>query len=67
MKYFKEYLEQLFKDELDKHSLDVPREYMLNHLVCDFAETVRWWMKHDRYSAEEISRFFFTAAPFEHM
>lgn len=37
---------------------------MLNHLVCDFAETVRWWMKHEQYSAEDVSRFFFAAAPF---
>ena len=29
-----------------------------------FAETVRWWMKNDRYSPEEISRFFFCTAPF---
>ena len=31
-------------------------------MVCDFAETVRWWMKHEQYSAEDISRFFFSAA-----
>ena len=64
MKYFKEYLVQLFSGELEKHSSGVPKEYMLNHLVCDFAETVRWWMKHEQYSAEDVSRFFFAAAPF---
>ena len=64
MKYFKEYLVQLFSGELVKHNSDVPREYMLNHMVCDFAETVRWWMKHEQYSAEDISRFFFASTPF---
>ncbi len=64
MKYFKEYLVQLFSGELDKHTYDVPQEYILNHLVCDFAETVRWWMKHEQYSAEDISRFFFSTTPF---
>jgi len=64
MKFFKEYLVELFSGELDKHSFDVPQEYMLNHMVCDFAETVRWWMKHEQYSAEDISRFFFSTTPF---
>ena len=37
---------------------------MLNHIVCDFAETVRWWMRHPEYSPEEISDFFFSTTPF---
>lgn len=41
MKYFKEYLVKVFSGELDKLGSDVPQEYMLNHMVCDFAETVR--------------------------
>lgn len=64
MRFFREYLVRLFSGELEKHSPDVPREYMLNHLVCDFSETVRRWMSHEQYSAEDISRFFFSAAPF---
>lgn len=64
MSYFKEYLEKVFRDELKKIRTDLPGDYLLNHMVCDFAETVRWWMKNDRYSPEEISRFFFSATPF---
>ena len=64
MKHFKEYLGKLFEGELEKYSSDVPRDYMLNHMVCDFAETVRWWMDNGKYSAEEISRFFFESTPF---
>ena len=65
MKYFKEYLTQVFEGELKKHRLDVPQDYILNHMVCDFAETVRWWMRHEQYTAEDISRFFFSTTPFE--
>jgi len=36
---------------------------MLNHMICDFSETVRWWTKNPQYSPEEISRFFFAATP----
>ena len=64
MMFFKEYLAKVFDGELDRHPTDVPRDYMLNHMVCDFAETVRWWMKHEEYSPEEISRFFLSTTPF---
>lgn len=64
MRYFKEYLVQIFAGELTKITTDIPKEYMLHHMVCDFAETVRWWMQHSAYSPEEISRFFFSTTPF---
>ena len=65
MRYFKEYLAKLFKDEVAKTVSGVPKDYMLNHMVCDFAETVRWWMKNGRYSPEEIAGFFMETVPFE--
>ncbi len=58
MRFFKEYLERLFEGALSEKTSEIPREYLLNHMVCDFAETVRWWMRNDSYSPEEISRFF---------
>lgn len=64
MNYFKEYLETVFSDELRKINSDIPKKYMLNHMVCDFTETVRWWMKNEEYSPEDISRFFFSTTPF---
>jgi hypothetical protein len=64
MRYFKERMTMVFDGELEKQKSDIPKEYMLNHMVCDFAETVRWWMKNDHYSPEEISRFFFSTTPF---
>lgn len=64
MRYFKEYLLQVFNGELKKQESDIPTDYMLNHMVCDFAETVRWWMNNGQYSPEDISRFFFSTTPF---
>jgi len=59
MRYFKESLEQVFDRLLPQEQSGVPRAYILNHMVCDFAESVRWWMKHPEYKPEDISRFFF--------
>ncbi|HAJ73322.1 MAG TPA: TetR family transcriptional regulator [Lachnospiraceae bacterium] len=64
MSYFKEYLEKVFRGELENVKTDIPKEYILNHMVCDFAETVRWWMTHNEYCPEDISRFFFSTTPF---
>jgi len=58
---FKGHLRALFV-----HSVgggDVPRDYILNHMVCDFAETVRWWSRNKQYTPEEISRFFLRTTP----
>ena len=52
------------KPEVAKPETDVPTEFMLNHMACDFAETVRWWMNNDRYLPEDVSRFFFSTTPF---
>jgi AcrR family transcriptional regulator len=64
MRFFKQYLSDVFADVLDPGLRDVPRDYMLNHLVCDFAETVRWWMRNDGYTPEQISGFFLATTPF---
>ncbi len=64
MTYFKEHLEKVFRGELGKMDTDIPKDYLLNHMVCDFAETVRWWMKHEDYSPEDISGFFFGTSLF---
>ncbi|MBQ9154242.1 MAG: TetR/AcrR family transcriptional regulator [Solobacterium sp.] len=65
MAYFKECLKRVFAGELEKADSGVPKEYLLNHMVCDFAETVRWWMKNDAYTPEEITHFFLSTTPFQ--
>ncbi|MBQ7992837.1 MAG: TetR/AcrR family transcriptional regulator [Solobacterium sp.] len=65
MGYFKNGIEKMFAEELKKTDTEIPSDYLLNHTVCDFAETVRWWMNHDHYSPEEITRFFLSTTPFQ--
>ena len=36
----------------------VPADYLSNHVACDFAETVRWWMRNPGYTPEEVCHFF---------
>ena len=62
MGFFREKLAELFAEALPEDSA-VPHDYLLNHLVCSFCETVRWWTKHLQYTPEEISTFFFDTVP----
>ena len=59
MGYFKEYLEQTFPIFINELHYDVPSDYALNHVVCSFSETVRWWItSHEQYTPEQIAGFF---------
>lgn len=61
MQYFKQYLSSMFKDYL-RPVPSLPQEYLLDHVVCGFAETVHWWITdHPHYTPEEISSFFLAA------
>lgn len=61
MRYFKEYLQQLFCPFLEDFRRDVPQDFLLNYLTAGFAETVKWWIKDGSgYSPEEIARFYLT-------
>ena len=64
MGFFKKYLEDLFSHSEKALSNSVPQDYIINHMVCDFAETVRWWTRNKNYSPEEISSFFIKTTPF---
>ena len=59
MGFFKHHLKDLFSAYAQKSAYKAPYEYVLNHLICDFAEAVRWWTMNKQYSPEEISAFFF--------
>jgi len=66
MCYFKQYLNDVFHDYAYSQSEEVPHSYVLNHIVCDFSETVRWWLSsHPAYSPEEIASFYFTMNPID--
>ena len=55
---FKPHLEQVFEGGLARCASSIPAEYLREHMVWDFAETVRWWMRHAQYSPEDVSGFF---------
>ena len=59
MGYFKGYVKQAFLGFVSGKHEQVPKEYVLNHAVCSFCETVRWWMNgHGQYTPEEMTEFF---------
>ena len=63
MRYFKQHLEKLFAKVVTISSIAAPKDYLLNHMVCDFAETVKWWTKNQSYSPEDICNFFYKTIP----
>jgi len=67
MRYLKAYLTPVFEGQIEKIDTDVPKNYLLHHILCDFTETVRWWAAHEQYSPEAISDFFFSAIPILHV
>ncbi len=64
MKYFKEHLRTLFEMYLSEGSFDVPRDFLLTHLVGSFAEAVLWWFKEKMITTpEELARYFVLVTP----
>lgn len=59
MNYFKEYLSELFKRYISANQRNVPTDFMLNHLVGSFAETVKWWIRNDMFYTPEETVYFF--------
>lgn len=59
MRYFKNYLMEMFAKQTAGVVIDAPKDYVLNHYVSSFAETVKWWVEKDMsYSPEEIIEFY---------
>lgn len=59
MTYFKEQVRTLFEAHLSCFKVDVPKEFLLNHLTGSFAETVLWWMKENTVPSPEIIASYF--------
>ncbi|MFA6844860.1 MAG: TetR/AcrR family transcriptional regulator [Sphaerochaetaceae bacterium] len=43
--YFGEYLKEMFNPYVLSLSIQVPNDYLLNHMVTGFAATVNWWLQ----------------------
>lgn len=63
MNSFKEHLIELFTPSVRSVAGLSPEEYVLNHMICDFSETIRWWSRNPEYSPDEICRFFLECTP----
>lgn len=59
MRYFKNYLTELFVKQTAGVVIAAPEDYVLNHYVSSFAETVKWWVESDMsYSPEDVANFY---------
>lgn len=59
MRYFKEYLSEMFSKYLNQIKANAPDEFLLNHLVGSFAEAVKWWIKNKmEQTPEELTEYF---------
>lgn len=59
MQFFKEHLYTMFSEHIDCFKTDVPNDFLLNHLVGSFAETVKWWLKEEaKTPPETIAKYF---------
>ncbi len=61
MGYFKGHLRRMFEQYITYFHIPVPREFLLDHLVGSFAETVQWWMREKMQTPPEtVARYFLT-------
>lgn len=59
MQYFQERIATLFALYLKDFVRDVPEDFLLNHLVGSFAETVHWWVRNDlAESPEAVAEYY---------
>lgn len=59
MRYFKNYLTELFVKQTAEVVIAAPEDYVLNHYVSSFAETVKWWVESDMsYYPEDVANFY---------
>lgn len=59
MGYLKENLLHLFEMYAGDFKANVPKDFLLNHLVGSFSETIEWWVKKDMYlPPETVAEYF---------
>lgn len=59
MKYFKEYLREMFLKYVQEWKSNVPKEFFINYLTGSLADAVIWWISEDmKYTPEEITEFY---------
>ncbi len=57
--YFGKYLRAVFADVLHVSERTIPVDYLLNHRVNSFIDTVKWWLDNKKdYTPEQIIDFY---------
>lgn len=59
MKYFKEFLMELFARYLSGQNSKIPTPFLLHQLAAGFAEAAKWWINDNmKYSPEEMAGYY---------
>jgi AcrR family transcriptional regulator len=59
MRYFKEYLSELFEQYLEQIDTDIPKSFIKNHLSGSFMQAVMWWIQEKMQSTpEEVASYY---------
>lgn len=66
MSYFKEHSREVFETFISKDMYEVPRDFVLNHLVGSFAETVKWWINEEMKTPPETVAHYFLSMTEKH-
>lgn len=65
LKYFKQYVSDMFIQYIDNFKINAPADFVLNHLVSSFAETIKWWIANNMsHSPEEITEYYMSVIRF---
>lgn len=66
MGYFKNYLIEMFSQYLTQTIVDVPQDFLLNHLLSSFGEAIFWWIKRDMQdSPEQMAAYYMSIIPLD--
>ena len=64
LRYFRGYLADMVQ-KMHPSAPEVPQEYLLNHIVGSFIETVRWWVDRDfRDEPQVLTQYYLSVIKF---
>lgn len=63
MFFFKQPLKDFFSSIVPKPACRALCDFVLNYMICDFSNALRWRTANRHFSPEEISDFFFETTP----
>ena len=64
LSYFRERLPALFSQYMQEAHIDVPEDFLSNHLAGSFTEAVRWWVRQGMIQAPEtLAEYYIRTLP----